>query len=894
MRQRMRADHQGQTAQPLAAGAGTAAGDLHWCAPGAPCTHDTRAAQALALLGRLAAAAIVLVSLALPAGAQDRATAIAPPVFSVQVEVREGRVAIVTDSERIDWRDERTRKVFEDCGLGDDALRSELGAYLRAQFAARPRALEELLDTRTHPARLRELALLAARDPATERLWHGTMPWRDAALLTGQWSQARRSEGATLVSHDLALASVFSALHENNRALAEGPLLPIVDDSDPTRMRQGLMDFALAPPLRDIKLRTTANVAQWQRLRGALAEQALQDQRCRLWFRPRIADALQDMLEVRGMATSTLLSAKDLKDSRALGTASTAAQEHANIRISRPHWGDTQAIAPGQAQGLGGRILLEPDPLIAAVYLRGPMASVQRALYLLLPSDDAARVRQDPHRYLCAAEAVWLPQEPRPPAVQLPLDDAMPGIQGSTLAITGRYITRGVLAERAQRLAAIGYSARLAMFHERLAPDAAALKARGESPLQHLALLIVEPASAADADADAASAASPADLPVCATPRDTPKARPECPPGETGEHCAARTQALETEPADPRAAPATPRQQRARQPPRNHLELGAEWRAGRPLRWGGEYRRDGLTPGDQIVVGLGQQRQASGNLSYSSDFVGFDALGRRLQVTARVFSEFTPERAIDASLPDERQQGAALRGVLDLWRDRAGSFGQAEFGVARSRAQLTSAGLDIDTPTTTLVDASFAFARSDEGTPASLHTEAQLGLARGRFDGAGFGKLSAEASAQGLMGRLDRWRVRAQWARLSGNAPRTEYLAFGGPDSVRGYREEQASGRRAWVVQGEYWRPLPWLPADDGLARLLRRSVALAFFADVGALAASPTGFAGTKSAVGLGLRWRYGSLLTLRLDVARPVGSVAPGDHGTRLQFGVSTLRTL
>lgn len=889
MRQRMRADHQRQPAPQRGVGAGAAAGDPCACAPGA------RGAQALGLFGllwRLAAATVVLLWLSLPAGAQDRAEAIAPPVFSVQVELREGRVAVVQDSERIDWRDERARQVFEACGLGDDALRSELGAYLRAQFAARPRALEELLDTRTHPARLRELALLAARDPATEQLWHGNLPWGAAAALTGQWSRARRSEGATLVSHDLALASVFSALHENNRALAEGPLLPIVDDSDLTRVRQGWMDFALAPPLRDIKLRTTANVAQWQRLRGALAEHALEDQRCRLWFRPRIADALQDMLEVRGMATSTLLSAKDLKDSRALGTASTAAQEHANIRISRPHWGDTQAIAPGQQPGVGGRILLEPDPLIAAVYLRGPLASVQRALYLLLPSDDAARVRQDPRRYLCAAEAVWLPQDPRPPAVQLPLDDAMPGIQGSTLAIAGRYITRGVLAERAQRLAAIGYTARLAMFHERLAPDAAALKARGESPMQHLALLIVEPAT--PSDADAASAAAPADLPVCATPRDAPKARPECPVGESGEHCAPRAQALEAQPADPGAAPATPRQQRARQPPRNHLEAGAEWRAGRPLRWGGEYRRDGLTPGDQIVVGLGQQRQASGNLSYSGDFVGFAALGRRLQVTARVYSEFTPERAIDASLPDERQQGAALRGVLDLWRDRAGSFGQAEFGVARSRARLTGAGQDIDTPSTTLVDARIAFARSDEGTPASLHTEAQLGLARGRFDGAGFGKLSAEASAQGLVGRLDRWLVRAQWARLSGSAPRTEYLAFGGPDSVRGYREEQATGRRVWVVQAEYWRPLPWLPADEGLARLLRRSVAMALFADVGALAASPTGFAGTKSAAGLGLRWRYGSLLTLRLDVARPLGSVAHADRGTRLQFGVSTLRTL
>ncbi len=848
-------------------------------------------------LSYLAVAALMLPMLLAcrPVAAQSAATEpVQPPTFTVQVELREGHLAIAAGSARIDWHDGSARPVFDGCRLSAEAVTAELTGYLQTLFAARPKVLAQLLQTADSPARQRELESLVQTDPLAAELWQGSMPWGEATVKVGRWSQALRSQGSPLVVQDLA--SVFTALHENNAALADGPLMPKVDVDSPARPRQGLMDFEIAPPLRDLKLRPTANVVQWETLRGGLAEAALADFQCRLWYRPRVQDAMQDYLEVRGLTTSTQLQAKDQAGARELGGVSNAPREHANIRVARPHWLDTQPVARGQPRGVGGRILLEPDPMIAAVYLRGSFASVEQALYMLLPSSDFARVHDHPREHLCAAKAVWLPQSPQPAAIQLPLDDAMPGIEGSALQIAHQYYTRGVLAERLQRLSAIGYQARLAMFHERLAPDADALKARGESPMQRLALLIVEPV------AEAADTPPPADLPPCATPRDLPKATPECAGTQSAAAstaavpaCTRQAEAIEATQVDPGPVPATPRQREAMRPARNHVEAGAEFRSGKPVRLSADYRRDGLAPGDSMGLGVGQQREASGSVSYDSDFVGFALLGRRLQLNSRVYSDFTPDRATDSTRPDERRKGVDLRGVLDLWRDRGGSFGQAEFGIARSRAELHhDGGAGDDTSQTTLVDTSLVLQRSQPGTPSSPYTEAELGAARGRTEGEGFGKLRAEASARGLFGRLEFWALHSRWARVTAQAPLTEYLPFGGADSVRGYREEAAVGRRIWSVQGEYWRPLPWQPADEGLARLLRRSLSMAVFADVGAVADSPTGFSGTKAALGLGLRWRYGNALTLQLDAARPVGSVPPGEGRLRLQFGVATLRTL
>lgn len=816
-----------------------------------------------------------------------------PPTFTVQVELRDGRLAVTPGSERIDWHDGSARNVFDECHLAPEAVSSELSGYLQGIFAARPRVLEELLETRDNPARQRELEAIvqSGQDADASALWQGRLPWSDATVRLGRWSQAQRARGSTLVTHDLALATVFQALHENNAALADGPLLPVVDPDSPVRPRQGLMDFEIAPPLRDLRLRATANVEQWEAVRGGLAQAALAGMRCRLWYRQRIEEVIQDYLAVRGLATSSQLRAADQSGARNLGAASNLPQEQANIRVARPHWLDTQPVGADGVRGLGGRILLEPDPMIAAVYLRGPYESVERALYLLLPSADFARVRDDPRGHLCAAKAVWLPQSPQPSALQLPLDDGMAGIDGSSLQVAHQYYTQGMLAERLQRLGAIGYQARLAMFHERLAPHAAALKARGESPMQHLALLIVEPV------AEAADTPPPADLPACATPRDLPKASAECSadaPDVPDAGCTRKALPIDAQRVDPGAVPTTPRQREASRPPRHHVEAAAEFRSGKPVKLSAGYRRDGLAPGDSIGIGVGRQREASGSLSYDSDFVGFATLGRRLQLNGRAYSDFTPDRATDGTRPDERRKGIDLRGVLDLWRDHAGSFGQTEFGLSRSRAELRHDDGPVDARHTTLVDAGLALQRSQPGTPTSLRTEAAFGVARGRADGEGFGTLRAEASAQGMFGRLEYGVLRGRWARVGERAPLTEYLPFGGPDSVRGYREEAAVGRSAWSVQGEYWRPLPWQPADEGLARMLRRSLSMALFADVGALAASQTGFDGTRAAVGLGLRWRYGNALTLQLDAARPVGSVPPGNGGLRLQFGVATLRTL
>lgn len=836
------------------------------------------------LLARSFAAAMLAAGLgAATADAEPAAVAASAPLFEVRIGLQEGRLAPLPASATIAWRDERTRKIFGHCQLNEETIKRELVDYLQQHLAAKPRLLEQLTQSTQDPLRARELQALVSHDTATRALWEGAepVPLLPLAAKVSTW-QTRLPELSTDLGQSLiSLADVMSATYETDPFYADGPLRPRTDDDGVRRAQQGVLSFELMPPLDRAHVVPTANAAQWRALLAPL--QTIVEQRvCKLWHRGLLADPLSDYVEARGLAASTVLTPRDHRDATALGRSSLAAPQHANIRVEATKW-----TANADRLHVGaGRVLLEPDPRISTIYLRGRAGEVMQALYLLLPTSDHDRLREQPARFLCATTtASWSPESPRP-AVQLPLDDSMAAALGSSLAVHGQYFTRSQLADRMQRLSTMGYGARLQTFHRIVGERQGDL-----SPMLHQAWLIVEPADAA------APGEALAGLPACSAPRDQP-AR-VCPKPERSstadETIPDKNCTFDAKPATvSEQEPDNPLLERRREVPRRHARLGALWPEGQPLRWTASFRYDGLAAGDSFQFGLGQQREALGEASYSRDFVGFPLLGRRLQVTGRVFSEFTPERAIDPTLPDERREGAEVRGLLDLWRDRGGGFGQADIGLARSRLQLKGGGPSQRPTMSTVADINLVLVQSRPRTPANLRTELVIGLARGRADRAGYGRQQVEAVAETMWRQLDRSTLRVQWGRLTGAAPLAEYLPFGGPDSVRGYRDQRASGRRVYSVQLECATPLPWTPDDEGLARFIRRSIGLAVFADMGGVKDSPTGFDGRRASAGLGLRWRYGELVTLRLDAARPVGTVPAGDRGLQIQFGVVALHAL
>ena len=611
---------------------------------------------------------------------------------------------------------------------------------------------------------------------------------------------------------------------------------------------------------RDRPLVPSTNVAEWERLIPGLVAHVVQPRECKLWYRDRIIEPAQDYLEVRGISVQPLRHRHDEQETSALVLASPAKPGVAGIAPEMP------AFA---RENFGGRIHLAPDPLIEHVYVEldpADRATLHRVLYLLLPSSDLARVLDRPREYLCVAEALWKdpvpPSNRRPATVRLALAEG----PGAALQFAGEFMTRRALADRLQRLGVIGYEARLALQRDEPAKR------------RTYASLIVAPLEGAAA---AAVESVAAELPACPSLES-----------RTREDVAAIEPLSTTENADiVRPASDTAAKPLAASTERRHrLDLGAEYQAGKPLLATLEFSRIGLTKEDTWSVRLGQQSQASGAFAYSRDFFAFDTLRRRLQLSVRGFSDFTPDRSLAGSPADTRSGGGEVSGALDLWRDEAGSFSRLDLTLSDHETEVTPTSAPASRSRIRLAQAAWQVAKSWQRTPASDHIDATLSLANGRADGRRFSKSGIDLAYHRFVGALTRWDLRVHARAVSNAAPATEWPAFGGDDSVRGYRADAASARQTWALQNEYWMPLPWAPESASLARVLRRSVALAFIADLGGLADSQSTLSGRKASVGAGLRYVYSDNVTMRLDWARPVGAVARDDRRNRLYFSVSS----
>jgi len=108
---------------------------------------------------------------------------------------------------------------------------------------------------------------------------------------------------------------------------------------------------------------------------------------------------------------------------------------------------------------------------------------------------------------------------------------------------------------------------------------------------------------------------------------------------------------------------------------------------------------------------------------------------------------------------------------------------------------------------------------------------------------------------------------------------------------VRGFRHDDALGRRLWSLQNELWLPLPRTATDDeeGLKVFLRDNVRLAPFVDVGGLYSPSTSKAGVRSGYGMGLRVIY-NIVIFNVDYAYGVGAAATGGSRGKFYFTVKT----
>jgi hypothetical protein len=810
---------------------------------------------------------------------------------------------------------------------------------------------------------------LAAGDESTRRLMTLSAPWPEATRELAAWWQRHKDRADPPVAMGEPDAARLYKAAEFHAALADGPLLPqraagLRDEpADPALLRAGQIVFNLAPPLVQTqgRIRPVSNVAQWDGLRQGLADNAIAPLHCQLWYRQRVIDNVQDYLELRGLSVQPYRVPRD-------GSARTGLEEPAPQpppphsagigpeRTRFPTGSAGVAAAPASScrppvqstqasQGYGGRVLLLPDPLVRTVFIetggRGEDA-LWPALYLLLPTPDFAAVRAAPHEYLCRTGTVWKPATQGQPVAEAARLDMDRG-RGASLSLARLFMTPPELAPRLRRMAAIGYQAGIKFTEDVLEDDAEGCKQR-----LRVTKLIAEPLAPPEAAAPAASATvaaaggASATYPSAAHARPLPTSMPACrdapPPADQvpqpikllagGDAAASDTSSppplARDEPnaakpatgAGTAAGAAATQAARHDAPLRNEIVFSAEKPAGKPLALGAEFSHQGLQPGDQYSLGMGRQRKGSVNAGYSRDFIAFPTFGRRVQATASAFSSYRAERPLAADAPafaaanddtqDERREGASLRATVDLWRDVRGSFGQAELGLTRTRTTLQGSRQAL--PEVTLAELTFVVAQDEHATHAAPHSEGQATLGAGRSAGQAFGKASVDLSHQRFVRAFERLDLHLRAARVGRAAPGSEQITFGGEDSVRGYRSEWALARQAASLQGEYWLRWPWLPQSETLARLVRRNVALAVFADVGTFSAAvnargaASGVADERRTIagaGLGLRYSQGVAprLTLKLDLARALavdGALPRDERRTRLHFSVSTQQTL
>jgi hypothetical protein len=110
-----------------------------------------------------------------------------------------------------------------------------------------------------------------------------------------------------------------------------------------------------------------------------------------------------------------------------------------------------------------------------------------------------------------------------------------------------------------------------------------------------------------------------------------------------------------------------------------------------------------------------------------------------------------------------------------------------------------------------------------------------------------------------------------------GNSPIFELPSFGGAETVRGFRADDAIGRRLWADQNELWHALPRWPV-----------LKIAAFADFGGAYQTIGSSPGLRAGLGTGLRLDL-RVAVLKFDWAYGFGQAATGGSRGKFYFDVT-----
>lgn len=325
---------------------------------------------------------------------------------------------------------------------------------------------------------------------------------------------------------------------------------------------------------------------------------------------------------------------------------------------------------------------------------------------------------------------------------------------------------------------------------------------------------------------------------------------------------------------------------------KHYAGFGFEYRTGQNARYFGVYQY--ALPNQQSVsIKFGSQGGHLEAVNYSADYALFGALHRKLSVQLTGSSDFQANRLFAGRETDERRRGGMARAELELFRDLKGAMLRLSLEGSRNTVTLTRGESEVKKQNLTALDigALFFFERTESYLPKRLRVEPRLRLGLGAArDEKRFTSFQISANYhQRLSSSLEADITGA--AQLTGSAtPIFELPSLGGEEMVRGFRRDDALGRRAWSLQSELWLPVPGISRSaEGIASFLRRQVRLAGFADVGGAYRTVDSRSGARFGPGLGARLVFNPIV-LKLDWAYGIGDGALGRGRGKFYFSVTT----
>jgi hypothetical protein len=329
---------------------------------------------------------------------------------------------------------------------------------------------------------------------------------------------------------------------------------------------------------------------------------------------------------------------------------------------------------------------------------------------------------------------------------------------------------------------------------------------------------------------------------------------------------------------------------------RNYVGGGILYAPGQTLKLIGLYQRsqlDLLSDRDNFSVKSGSQANGFGGVNYFADYVGFDRWHRKLSLQLTGSTDFTADRIFNTVRTDERRTGGLARAELEWFRDREGRLLRTYIEARRATLELSAAAAEQTSNLTTLeTGAIYLVDRPTLLSPSTLRIEPRLRLGLGLADSeVSFARLQLLANYHLKLSSSLELDLNGRIEAASSDTPLFELPSLGGAECLRGFRTDDALGRRLWSLQNELWTPIPGTAGatGGGVREFLGRSVRLAGFIDVGGIDGTRGSQPGTRVGPGLGLRFIYNSVV-LKLDWAYGLGDGALGRGRERFYFTVGT----